>query len=151
MKPVRVSIDVSAAREEVFDFLDVTANHEAFTNHMMVDWEYSGPDRGVGSRARFNVTLGGANERVDMEVVSAQAPVTIVERNVSAGGRRVGNGTYTLEALPNDGTRINFEYSWQSAPLRDRLAAPLVRAIMRRGNERAMQRLAQQLAAVPAR
>jgi carbon monoxide dehydrogenase subunit G len=151
MKPVRVTIDVPQPRAEVFDFLDVMANHEQFTNHMMVDWEYSGPDRGVGSKARVRVTLGGSNERVDMEVVSAQAPVTIVERNVGAGGRRVGNGTYTLDEQPDGGTRITFEYSWQSAPLRERLSAPLVRAIMRRGNERAMQRLAQQLAAVPAR
>ena len=52
MRPVKVSIDVLHAREQVYDFLDVIANHEPFTNHMMHDWEYSGPDRGVGSEAR---------------------------------------------------------------------------------------------------
>jgi hypothetical protein len=37
MKPVRVSIDVPQAREDVYDFLDVLANHELFTDHMMRD------------------------------------------------------------------------------------------------------------------
>jgi hypothetical protein len=40
-----------------------------------------------------------------------------------------------------------FEYDWQQAPFSERLASPLVRAILRRGNARAMQRLAEQLAA----
>ena len=45
MKPVRVSTEVPFPREEVFDFLDVTANHEPFTDHVLRDWEYSGPAR----------------------------------------------------------------------------------------------------------
>ncbi len=148
MKPVTVHMDVPNPREEVYDFLDVMANHEPFTNHMLVDWEYSGPDRGVGSKARVRVKLGGTNEVVDIEVVSATAPEQIVERNIGANGRRVANGTYKLAELPNGGTRVTFEYSWQQAPLRERLAAPFVRAIMRRGDERAMQRLAEQLTTV---
>jgi carbon monoxide dehydrogenase subunit G len=147
MKPVRVTVDVPAPREDVYDFLDVMANHEPFTDHILKDWQYSGPDRGVGSKARVHVTAGGRTDEVDIEVVFAEAPATIVEHNVSAGGRRTANGTYTLEALPTGGTRIVFEYSWQTAPLSDRLAAPIVRTMLRRANERAMQRLAEQLAA----
>lgn len=147
MKPVLTSIDVPNQREQVFDFLDVMANHEPFTNHMLKQWEYSGPDRGIGSKARVQVSAAGRTETVDIEVVSAERPQQIVERNVGLGGRRIGNGTYTLEELPEGGTRINFEYSWQQAPLSERLAAPLVRGILRRGNEHAMQRLAEQLPA----
>jgi len=147
MKPVLTSIDVPNQREQVFDFLDVMANHEPFTNHMLKQWEYSGPARGIGSKARVQVSAAGRTETVDIEVVSAERPKQIVERNVGLGGRCVGNGTYTLEELPKGGTRINFEYSWQQAPLSERLAAPLVRGILRRGNERAMQRLAEQLPA----
>ena len=150
MKPVRVTIDVPTPRDEVFEFLDVMANHEPFTNHMLVDWQYAGPARGVGSKARVRAKLGGTSERVEIEVVSAKAPETIVERNVSAGGKRVATGTYTLSELPSGGTAITFEYAWQQAPLRDRMAAPLVRSILRRGNEQAMQRLAQQLASAQA-
>jgi hypothetical protein len=42
MKPVTVSVTVPNDREEVYAFLDVLANHEPFTDHMMVDWTYSG-------------------------------------------------------------------------------------------------------------
>ena len=146
MKPVRVTIDVPESREDVFDFLDVMANHEPFTNHILKDWQYSGPDRGVGSKARVHVKAAGRTEKVDIEVVSAESPSKIVEQNVSAGGKRQANGTYTLEELPAGGTRINFEYAWRQAPLADQLAAPLVRSTLRRANERAMQRLAEQLA-----
>jgi hypothetical protein len=146
MKPVRVTIDVPHPRQQVFEFLDVMSNHEPFTNHMLQNWEYSGPARGIGSKARVTVNAGGRSEQVEIEVIAAERPNTIVEQNVGAGGRRVGTGTYTLEELPGGGTRIAFEYAWLRAPLSERAAAPLIRAILRRGNQRAMERLAEQLA-----
>ena len=148
MRPVHASTEVPYPREEVFDFLDVMANHEPFTDHLLRDWEYSGPDRGVGSKARVNVKAGGRTDPIEIEVVSARRPATIVEQNTGANGRRVANGTYTLEELADGGTRIKFEYSWQTAPLSDRLMSPLIRSTLRRANERAMERLEQRLAAV---
>jgi uncharacterized protein YndB with AHSA1/START domain len=148
MKPVRVSIDVPNPAEQVYDFLDVMANHEPFTNHMLQAWRYAGPDRGVGSKARVTVKTAGRSETVDIEVIAAERPHSIVEQNVGAGGRRIGTGTYTLEPLPDGGTRIAFEYAWKKAPVSERLSAPLVRAILARGNRRAMERLAEQLAAL---
>jgi len=148
MKPVRVTTTVPYPREEVFDFLDVMANHEPFTNHILKDWEYSGPDRGIGSKARVHVTSAGRTDTVDIEVVSAHRPAKIVERNIGAGGKRVANGTYRLEELANGGTRIEFEYAWRQAPLIERLTSPSVRSILRKANETAMRRLREQLAAV---
>jgi len=147
MRPVTVTIDVPQGREEVFDFLDVMANHEPFTNHMLKDWQYSGPDRGIGSKARVNAVFASRKDPVEIEVVAAERPGTIVERNLSAGGRRIGNGTYRLHENPGGGTRIEFEYSWQQPLRSDRLAAPLIRAMLRRGNQQAMRRLAELLAA----
>jgi hypothetical protein len=147
MKPVCVAIDVPNAREEVFAFLDVMANHEPFTDHMLEDWEYSGPARGIGSKARVRTKAGGRVDVIDIEVIDADPPARIVEQNVGAKGRRRATGTYTLEELPGGGTRVAFEYSWKQAPLAERLAAPLARAILRRGNRRALERLAQQLPA----
>jgi polyketide cyclase/dehydrase/lipid transport protein len=144
--PVTVSIDVPQKREDVFNFLDVLANHEPFTDHMLVDWSVSGPERGVGAKARVYSKAGGRKMPVDIEVVESSAPTRNVERNVSAKGKRVGRGTYELAELPAGGTRVSFTYSWDRAPLSDRVLAPVVRAILRRGNERAMQRLATQLA-----
>jgi Polyketide cyclase / dehydrase and lipid transport len=149
MKPVRVTTDVPYSPERVYDFLDVMANHEPFTNHMLREWEYSGPDRGIGSKATVKAGAAGRTETVEIEVIAGERPTTIVEQNVSARGRRVATGTYTLQPLPSGDTRIAFEYAWQQAPLSDRAAAPLVRAILTRANRRAMVRLAEQLAAHP--
>jgi carbon monoxide dehydrogenase subunit G len=150
MKPVRVTTSVPAARENVYDYLDAIANHEPFTNHMLHDFQYSGPPRGVGAKAQVKATVAGRTDTIDIEVISAHRPTTIVEQNVGAGGRRVATGTYDLQALPDGGTQISFEYAWQQAPMSERLAAPLVRTVMRRANQRSLQRLAEHLAAQPA-
>src|SRR3954452_21416963 len=38
VQPIVVTTSSAHPREEVFAFLDVMANHEPFTNHMLVDW-----------------------------------------------------------------------------------------------------------------
>ena len=146
-KPVTVSIDVPHDREAVYDFLDVMANHEPFNDHLMRDWELSGPERGVGSKARVHTKALGTRDTVDIEVVDAEAPVRIVERNVATKAGRTGQGTYVLEPRPGGGTRITFEYRWLVTPLVDKVTAPLARSFIRRNNETAMRRLAEQLAA----
>ena len=146
-KPVTVSVDVPQDPASVYDFLDVLANHEPFNDHLMHDWELSGPASGVGSRARVQTRALGVRDVVDIEVVDAEAPTRIVERNTAAKAGRTGQGTYVLAPLPAGGTRITFEYRWIVAPLVDRLTAPLVRAYIRRNNTTAMRRLAEQLAA----
>ncbi|WP_335934680.1 SRPBCC family protein [Streptomyces sp. PTD5-9] len=146
MKSVNVSIDVPQTPEQVYDFLDVMAHHERFTDHYLTDWHRSGPDRGVGSRATVTAALAGAKTDVAIEVVEATAPRRIVERNVSAAGRRLARGTYVIEPLRSGGSRVSFTYVWARAPLADRLLAPVVRATMRRANGTAMRRLATELA-----
>lgn len=146
MKPVTVSVDVRQTPEQVYDFLDVMAHHERFTDHYLTGWRCSGPGRGVGSSATVTATLGGTRTRVTVEVVEAEAPRRIVERNVSAGGRRLARGVYTIEPSPAGGSRVWFTYAWERAPLADRLLAPVVRATMRRANRTVMRRLATELA-----
>jgi hypothetical protein len=145
MKPVTVTIDVPQPREAVYDYLDVMANHEPFNDHLMQDWRFAGPARGIGSRATVKAIVAGRAETVEIEVIEAEPPAKTVERNIGAGGKRVGTGTYTLADLPDGGTRVTFTYAWQQAPWNERLAEPIVRGIARRGFERAMQRLAEQL------
>jgi hypothetical protein len=146
-KPVTVSIDVPQDREDVFRFLDLMANHEPFNDHLMRDWELSGPERGVGSKARVHTRALGMADVVDIEVVDAEAPTRIVERNTAAGAGRTGQGTYLLGSRPDGGTHIAFEYRWIVTPLIDRLTAPLARGYIRRNNAIAMRRLAELLAA----
>lgn len=147
MKPVTASVDVPQSRQEVYDYLDVLGNHERFTDHFLVDWEVSGPATGVGARARMRVKSPGPDDWLDMEVLEADAPRTTTEESVSAKGKRRTRGTYVLEELPGGGTRIAFELAWLEAPLRERLAAPLTRSVVRRANARSLQRLAETLAA----
>src|SRR3954452_3495990 len=144
-KPVAVAIDVPRSIDEVFEFLDVMANHEAFNDHLMRDWELSGPARGVGSRARVHVRALGMTDVVDIEVMDAEPPARIVERNVAKKAGRTGEGTYVLESLPTGGTRITFEYRWIVTPPLDRLTSRLVRANTPRNNETATRRLAEPL------
>src|SRR3954451_506028 len=144
-KPVTVTVDVPQDRDQVYDFLDVMANHEPFTDHLMRDWELSGPARGIGSKARVHVSALGRSDTIDIEVVDAQAPERIVERNCAEKAGRVGEGTYVLEPLPTGGTRITFQYRWIHAPVADRITAPLARAYLRRSNETPLGRLAEEL------
>jgi hypothetical protein len=146
-KPVAVAVDVPRSIDEVFEFLDVMANHELFNDHLMRDWELSGPARGIGSKARVHVRTLGIRDVIDMEVTDAERPVRIVERNIAAKAGRVGQGTYTLRPDANGATHVEFEYRWLVAPLLDRLTSPFVRSYLRRNNATSMRRLAALLTA----
>jgi hypothetical protein len=67
-----------------------------------------------------------------------------VERDVGASDR-VLTGTYTLAGLPGGGTRITFRLA--AGPARRGLRRAAGPCMVRRGNERAMERLAGQLRA----
>jgi hypothetical protein len=141
---------VPAERERVYAFLDVMANHERFTDHMLRDWSCSGPATGVGARASVTNVLGGRRVPVAIEVVDAVGGERSTERNVSSGGRRIGTGTSTLSDIASGGTRVTFTYAWERAPLEDRLLAPVVRPMMHRGFQRVLERLAGELAQLDA-
>jgi hypothetical protein len=145
VKPVTASIDVPQPRDSVYAFLDVMANHEPFTDHMLVDWRYSGPPSGVGSKARVTTKLGGISDEAEIEVVEVEPGRMIRERNVGAKGKRVAHGTYELSDLPDGGTHIQFTWALDKAPLADRALGPVLRGLLARGNAKAMQRLAEQL------
>jgi uncharacterized protein YndB with AHSA1/START domain len=147
VKPVTVATEMSKAPEEVFDFLDLLANHEGFTDHLFIDWSFSGPARGVGARARARVSAPGSREWADMEVVDAERPQRIVERVVSANGKRETRGTYRLRERAGGGTEVSFELAWLQVPRSERLVPPLARLFIRRANGKAMRRLARQLEA----
>ncbi|HEX3323806.1 MAG TPA: hypothetical protein VHR65_01525 [Solirubrobacterales bacterium] len=50
MKPVIVSTTVAKPRQETYEHLAVLSNHEAFLDHFLVDWSFSGPRSGVGAK-----------------------------------------------------------------------------------------------------
>jgi uncharacterized protein YndB with AHSA1/START domain len=147
VKPITVSTTVPQPREEVYAFLDVLGNHEPFTNHMLVDWTLSGPPAGVGAKARMRANSPGPKQWADMEVLEGVAPERIVEEAVGANGRRRTRGTYTLLDAPGGGTEVRFTFEYLEAPASERLMMPFLRAYLRRGNQKAMERLHETLAA----
>ena len=148
--PVTVSIDVPQPREEVYAFLDVMANHESFTDHLLTNWRVSGPPTGVGAKATVTVKSGGMSDEATFEVIEVEDGRMIRERNWASKGRRVATGTYVLSDLPSGGTHVEFTFAFEKIPGREKPLVPLMRAMIRRGNERSMTRLAEQLAALPA-
>lgn len=145
MKPVTVAATVAKPPAEVFEFLDVLANHEGFLDHYLVDWKFSGPPRGVGAKARARVDAPGSQDHFEFEVTEAEAPRLIAEQGVSSGGKRKTRGTYRLEGLPDGGTRIEFELAFEELPRSERLIPPLTRAFAKRVNAKALRRLAKQM------
>lgn len=147
MKPVTVSTVVARPVAEVYDFLDVLANHESFTDHMLVKWKCSGPARGVGAKAEAKANTIGSQDWTDFEIVEAEPPVRIVEEGIGNGGKRHTRGTYRLEELPDGKTKVSFELEWLETARAERLIPPMTRAFMHRVNTKSMRRLAKQLSA----
>jgi hypothetical protein len=129
MKPVRVTTDVSRPIEEVYDYLDVMANHEAFTDHMLTNWRVSGPTTGIGSKANVTAKVGGVSDESEIEVFEVDPGRMIRERSIAAKGKRIAHGTYTLSDLPDGGTHIEFEFALQKVPAMERPLVPLMRKL----------------------
>ncbi len=85
-----------------------------------------------------------------IEVVEVEPGRMIRERNWGSKGKRVATGTYPLSDLPDGGTHIEFTFVFEQVPAREKPLVPLMRRMIRKGNERAMERRAEQLAGVHA-
>jgi ribosome-associated toxin RatA of RatAB toxin-antitoxin module len=148
VKPVTVSVEVPNEPHQVYEFLDVLGNHERFMDHFMVDWELSGPKRGVGAKANVRVKATAEKDWTDIEIVEADSGRRIVEESIGGSrGKRRLRGTYHLDERTGGGTRISFELEFLELPTGERMMGPLNRAYVRRVNRKAMKRLAEELGA----
>jgi hypothetical protein len=146
MKPVTVSVEVPNSTHEVYEFLEVLGNHESFMDHFMVDWQLSGPKRGVGAKANVRVKATAEKDWTDVEIVEADADRRLVEETIGGpAAERRTRGTYRFEALPDGGTGISFELEILEMPRTERLMGPLNRAYVKRINRKAMRRLKERL------
>ena len=141
-QPVTVTVDVPQDRASVYAYLDVMANHEHFTDHMLTNWRVSGPPTGIGSKANVTTKVGALTDEAVIEVFEVEDGRLIRERSIGAKGKRIAHGTYTLSDLPNGGTHVEFEFALQKVPALEKPFLPLMRKMVRKGNERAMERLA---------
>jgi uncharacterized protein YndB with AHSA1/START domain len=143
--PVTVSVEVARPRQEVFDHIDVAANHEKWLTNLYKDWSYEGPKRGVGAKSRAQVDAPAAREKIEIEVVESVPPERTVEHATSAHGKRETTGTYRLTELDAGHTRIEFELAWRKTPRTERMAPFMIRAFMSRALGKSMKMLAAQL------
>jgi uncharacterized protein YndB with AHSA1/START domain len=144
MKPVTVSTEVPAPPERVFEHLDTLANHEAFLDHYLEKWKFSGPASGLGAKAEALAKAPGSQDWFDFEVVEREPPWLLVEEAVSSGGKRKTRGTYRLSEA-GGGTTVELELEFLELPRSERLAPFLTRAFAKRVNAKALRRLAKQL------
>jgi hypothetical protein len=79
VKPVTVSVEVPNPPHQVYEFLEVLGNHESFMDHFMVDWQLSGPRRGVGAKANVRVKATAEKDWTDVELVEADSGRRLVE------------------------------------------------------------------------
>jgi hypothetical protein len=140
---VTVSTTIARPREEVFDYLDDLARHEAFTDHFLLDWRLgAGGSIGVGACARMRAKGAGRHPWIEILVVESVRPERTVEHG--RGGkdlRRRTTGTYRLRDGPGGGTEVAFTNEFEPIGLGERLQAPIARAYLRRQNARALARL----------
>jgi uncharacterized protein YndB with AHSA1/START domain len=141
MKPVTVTTKIDRSPEDVYELLGDLSNHEAFTDHFLVDWDLTREDsRGAGAGVRLKTTIGPHR---DSEItVIESTPRRIVEDG--RGGKDMKSrtrGTYTLEPAPGGGTEVTFTLEMEPGTLTERLGTPVARAYLRKQNARAMERL----------
>jgi uncharacterized protein YndB with AHSA1/START domain len=140
--PVTVEVEVARPRQEVFDYVDVAANHEQWMDHLFKNWRFEGPKSGVGAITKAQVDAPGAREKIEIKVVESIAPERIVEEGENAHGKRRTRGTYRFVELDGGRTRIEFELEWLKTPRSENILPFLSRAFMRRANGKGMKRLA---------
>jgi uncharacterized protein YndB with AHSA1/START domain len=143
--PVKVSVEIARPRQQVFDYVDVLANHEAWRKNLYKDWRFEGPKRGVGAIARATPDAPTSNERIEIKVVASRAPEEIVEEIESAHGKRQTTETYRFTEVGEGRTRIELEVAWGTVPKSERIAPFVSRAFMARAQGKSLKLLAAQL------
>lgn len=138
-KRMSASIRIAVPPEQVYERIADLSRHEAFTDHFLVDWRDTGPDH-VNVRAK----LPGPEDRAEIDVVEREPPRRLVEQLVAAKGKRRARSTWMLEDGGDGGTLVTFSTEQQTTPALERPLAPLTRRWVRRGNERALERLRDQ-------
>ena len=135
MKPIVATIRIDRPRPELFELIRDLRNHEAWTDHMLVDWS------GTPERVRVRSAVPGPKDWLDIETTEVVPPSKTVERTTGAKGRRISYGTYTLEEAGPSATDVAFELRIEQMPRRERVLSPVLRPWLQRVNDKAMQRL----------
>src|SRR4051812_2222 len=128
---VAVSTTIDRSRDDVYALVDDLTAHERWTDHFLTDWEH--PEPGV---VRVKVKGGSRSE---IRAVSS-TPDRIVEEG--SDGKRRTRGTYELRPDGPGRTEVVFTNELLERGSRvEAIADPLVKALLRRNNAKALARL----------
>ncbi len=127
---VAVTTTIERPRDDVYALVADLRAHERWTDHFITDWKPAGD--GVSVKIK-----GGG--RSEIHPVSS-TPDAVVEEGTD--GKRRTRGTYTLRPLRADRTEVTFTNEiLQRGSKLEALADPLVKAMLRRNNAKALARL----------
>jgi uncharacterized protein YndB with AHSA1/START domain len=127
---ISVTTTIDRPRDDVYALVDDIAAHEQWTDHFLTDWEVE------GNVARMKVKGGGRSE---IRTVSS-SPDAIVEEG--SDGKRRTRGTYALRPVGPDRTEVTFTNEiLERGSKAERLLDPVVKAFLRRNNQKALARL----------
>ncbi len=127
---VAVSTTIDRPRDEVYALVGDLHAHERWTNHFLTDWKPAGD--GV------SVKLKGGG-RSEIHPISS-TPDAVVEEGTD--GKRRTRGTYALRPLDDRRTEVTFTNEiLQRGSRVEALADPLVKAMLKRNNAKALARL----------
>jgi uncharacterized protein YndB with AHSA1/START domain len=138
VKPITVSTTIERPREELYELIADLRNHEAWTDHILVEWS------GTAERVRVKSAAPGPDDWLDIETTSLTPPSETVERTTGAKGKRISYGTYRLRSLGPSTTEVEFELRIETMPRRERILIPLIPVYLRRVNRKALARLKEQ-------
>jgi uncharacterized protein YndB with AHSA1/START domain len=144
MIPVTVHAFISAAREDLFDFIADLGARPAWCDHFMKDYRLAHPDcHGEGAGARYRLDAPGYKHYVGVTIVEAERPVRIVEAlNGGRNGKTHGEFAWELSREGRGLTRVEVTYASEPGTPREALKERLgSRRWSRRQLRTALERL----------
>jgi len=136
--PVRVSIDIAASRQEVWDEVSVIESHtEWMTDAERIDF-MTDERSGLGTEIAVLTKVGPFKTTDHMTFTEWQPPATMA---VEHRGIFTGFGRFSLDVVDHDLTRLSWEevirFPWYlGGPISALIARPILSRIWRRNLER---------------
>jgi hypothetical protein len=116
MLPVTVQASISASREEIYDHVADLALRPAWCDHYLKDYRLAHPrSKGKGAAARYLIDAPLSSMYMEVTIVEAERPRSIVER--AHGGRNLrtkGGVTWDLTRAGEGLTRVEMT-TWTKA------------------------------------
>ena len=143
MREVTVSTNISAPREEVFDFVCDLAGRPAYTDHFMDDYRLARVQPvGVGAAARFKLDAPFSNQYAELTITEADRPRRIIEEiRVGRRGRSRSVAVYDFTRESASVTRVELTTFSEPATMVDRFREIGAAGWVRRKTRKSLDRL----------